>query len=472
MKNFTKVLCAAALLVAGQQAKAQTLLDDFESNRQLIYFEAQGTVTETAANPFKSTANNSNTVAKFVRDGSPYSTITIRPKTGLFADVSAFKSGAQKLTMKFLSPGPDTRINLVMQDKDLVDYPKGNYAGLFFALTTAPANTWETLTFTFEAPEGSFDPNVKATDIDQLAMLIAPGTIAKDTYYFDDIKGPAPKVIPASGTPPIVLEDFENTRLVEYASVQGKLTENAANPSKTTANNSNTVGKFERDGAQMYSTIAIRTKGVKFADVSAYTTGAQKLSMKLLSPGPGTRVQMVLQNSSIVQYPKGNYAGNFFATTTAAAGVWETLTFVFSTTVASDYDPDVKATDTDQIALLIAPGTNSAATYYFDDLTGPALATTGTATRAVQNSAAAFSAIYPNPASGVAQLPYTLQKAASVSLEVFDSMGRRVARVVNQQRQAAGQYSAELNAAHFAPGLYTCRLTVDGVALTRQLSVQ
>ena len=41
----------------------------------------------------------------------------------------------------------------------------------------------------------------------------------------------------------------------------------------------------------------------------------------------------------------------------------------------------------------------------------------------------------------------------------------------NEQR-AAGQYSAELNAAKLAPGLYTCRLTVDGVALSRPLSVE
>ncbi|MBG8555681.1 T9SS type A sorting domain-containing protein [Hymenobacter guriensis] len=478
MKIFTQLLCAAALLAVSQQAAAQTLLDNFETTRLLSYPEAQGVLTQEAANPFKGTGNNSTSVAKFVRDAnSPYSTITIRPKNGKFADVSAYKSGAQKLTMKFLSPGPDLRVNLVMQDKDKVAYPAGNYAGLFFAVTTAAANTWETLTFTFEAPEGSFDPTVTAKDIDQIAMLIAPGVTgapAGATYYFDDFMGPATEAIPTSGQPPILLDDFETSRYVEYPVAQGVLTEKAPNPFKTAANNSASVAKFERSASDMYSTIAIRTKSGFFADVSDYASGAQKMTMKFLSPGPGTRVQLVLQNAATVAYPKGNYAGDFFATTTAAANTWETLTFDFTPGVANaTFDPTVKATDIDQIALLIAPGSsNNGATYYFDDLMGPALVTMPTANRGAQNATAAFAAVYPNPAAGITQLPYSLQKSAVVSLAVFDNLGRRVAQVIDRQQQPAGQFSAELNAARLAPGLYTCRLTVDGVALTRRLSVQ
>ncbi|WP_375418938.1 T9SS type A sorting domain-containing protein [uncultured Hymenobacter sp.] len=484
MKIFTKMLCAAALLVAGQQASAQTLLDDFETTRLVAYppLPDQGTLTEAVANPAPGAGNTSASVARFVRLATaPFSTIAIRPKSGRFADVSAYRTGGQKLSLKFLSPGPDTRINLVLQNRTKVatGYPNGNYAGLAFAITTAAANTWETLTFTFESPEGSFDPNTTATEIDQIAMLIAPGATgapAGATYHFDDLMGPAVVPFPTSGTPPVLLDNYENTRLVAYLPLpdQGVLTENVANPAVSAGNNSPTVASFVRaSSTAQYSTIAIRTKSGKFADVSAYRTGGQRLSLKFLSPGPGTRVLMVFQDFAKVDYPAGNYAGDFFATTTAAANTWETLTFEFEPgTSGVSFDPTVMATDIDQIALIFAPGTDSGATFFFDDLMGPALAGTATATRTTQNAAAGFAPVYPNPASGLTKLPYSLQKAAVVSLAVFDNMGRRVAQVLDQQRQPAGQFSAELNAARLAPGLYTCRLLVDGVALTRQLSVQ
>ncbi|GAC1371898.1 MAG: hypothetical protein NVSMB30_12050 [Hymenobacter sp.] len=270
-----------------------------------------------------------------------------------------------------------------------------------------------------------------------------------------------------------LLDNFETTRLVAYPVAQGVLTEGVANPFIGTGNASALVGRFVRSASDQYSTIAIRPKTGKFGDVSGLSSNARKMTLNVLSPGPGTKVQLTLQNAAKVAYPKGNYAGDFFATTTAAANTWETLTFDFTPGVSGQtFDPTVTATDVDQIAMLIAPGSvNNGATYYFDDLVGPALAT-ATATRNAQMSSAAFAAAYPNPTSGLTQLPYSLQKPAVVSLAVFDNLGRRVAQVLNQQAQSAGQFSAELNATRLAPGLYTCRLLVDGVALTRQLSVQ
>lgn len=494
MNTLTKILCAAALLVAGQRASAQTLLDDFENTRLLNYPSVQGTLTQGADNPFKAAPNTSTKVAKFDRQvDAPYSTIAMKPKNGLFEDVSAYKSGAKKLTMKFLSGLPaGTRINLVMQNSARLplNYPNGNYAGLFFALTTAQPNTWETLTFTFEAPAGSFDTNVTSTQVDQIAMLIAPGEVgptkpaAGATYYFDDFMGPAVVPFPTSGLAAVLLDNFETTRLVAYAdNTQGTLTEAADNPFKTAPNTSDKVAKYVRKASEQYATLSIKTKSGKFSDVAAYTTNGQYLTMKFLSPGPGTKVQLVFQDAAKVKYPLGNYAGDFFATTSAAANTWETLTFAFAPGTPNSgpngsFDTTVKSTDIDQIAMLIAPGEVGAtspaagATYYFDDLVGPALASTAAATRNVQTATAAFTAAYPNPTSSLTQLPYSLQKGAVVSLAVFDNLGRRVAQVLDQQRQPAGQFSAELNATRLAPGLYTCRLTVDGVALTRQLSVQ
>lgn len=481
MKIFTKLLCAAALLLSSQQAFSQTLLDNFENTRLLKYPSAQGILTEAVDNPFSGVGNSSAKVAKFERDASAYSTIAAKPKNGTFADVAPFKSGAQKISMKFLSPGAGTEIHLVLQNAAKVNYPKGNYAGEFIATTAAAANTWETLTFDFVAgtpttngSDGSFDPSVASTDVDQIAILINPSHAEAITYYFDDLKGPAVKAVAASGTPPVLLDNFENTRLVYYPAAQGKLTEGVANPASSGIDTSPSVAKYERLATEQYATIALRVKdGGKFSDVAAYTTGAQKLSMKFLSPGPGLKIQLVYQKSDIVAYPLGNYAGDFFATTTAAANTWENVVFDFTPGASGQtFDPNVTSTDVDQIAILINYNSSSNATYYFDDIMGPSVVGGVTATRAQQNATAAFGTAYPNPTAGLTRLPYTLQKAATVSLAVYDNLGRRVAQVLDGQCQSAGQFAPELNAARLAPGLYTCRLVVDGAALTRQLSVQ
>jgi hypothetical protein len=289
--------------------------------------------------------------------------------------------------------------------------------------------------------------------------------------------GAALLVVGQKASAQTLIENFENTRLVEYVSKEGTLVENAAIPANSTGNSSAKCASFVRNLNTPYATIAFALKnGGKFADVTPYISGAKKMTVKFLSPGPGTKVQFVFQDHSKVAYPKGNYAGDFFATTTAAANVWETLTFAFQAGAANGIDATVKPVDIDQIAFLITPGVTATATnnptFYYDDIMGPELATTATATRTSLQGVAAFAPAYPNPATSATKLPYSLNKAATVNLAVFDNMGRRVAQVVSSQRQPAGQFVADLNTSRLAPGLYTCRLTVDGVALTRQLSVQ
>ena len=129
-------------------------------------------------------------------------------------------------------------------------------------------------------------------------------------------------------------------------------------------------------------------------------------------------------------------------------------------------------TGLNEIVLLVAPNTTSRRRVYLDDWTGPSLVGFVSAARTVQTAAAAFAPVYPNPTSGRTQLPFSLQKPTVVSLAVFDNIGRQVTEILSNEACPAGSYTAELNAARLAPGLYTCRLTVDGVALSRPLSVE
>ncbi len=484
MNTFTTSLLAAGLVTLGSRAaSAQVLYDNFENTRLVTYSYVSGALAP-IANPGGGTVNTSATCGKYDRDGTEFAVVVINPNSARMADVSAYAAGTKRMSVKFRSSGPGVAVQLVLQNKTkaATGYPNGNYGGTFNATTTAAANTWETLTFTYTAGGGgTFDPTALATDVDQLVMLVAPGAKTASTHYLDDLMGPeltavTPPVIPPTAAP-ILLDNFEATRLVNYPTVQGTLNQAAANPASNTVNSSATCASFARDGSQPYATIVIQPKSGKFGDVSGYASGAQKITLKLRSPDASTKVQLVLQNKakSATGYPNGNYGGTFDATTSATANAWETLTFTYTAGGGGSFDPSVLATDVDQLALLIAPNTTTTAptvkTYYFDDLMGPAFAVV-TATRSSQTSAAALAPAYPNPATGLTHLPYSLQKPAVVSLAVYDAMGSRVAAVLDNQAKPAGDYLADLRTTSLAPGLYTCRLVVDGVALTRALSVE
>ena len=64
---------------------------------------------------------------------------------------------------------------------------------------------------------------------------------------------------------------------------------------------------------------------------------------------------------------------------------------------------------------------------------------------------------YPNPFNLTANLKYELNKAAEVSIDIYDILGRRVARL-EPGLQQAGQHSFAWNACHLPSGVYFARL--------------
>jgi len=257
---------------------------------------------------------------------------------------------------------------------------------------------------------------------------------------------------------------------VAYPTAQGTFTQNTANPGSDAVNTSATCALYTRDAVKQYAVIVVKPNNARMADVSAYATGTKRISIKFRSPAVGTVVQAVLQNSvksNTNIYPNGKFGGDFKATTTAT-NAWETLSFNFSASPSATPN-----TGLNEIVLLIASNTFARRKVYLDDWTGPSLVGyVAAAARTVKTETAAFAPAFPNPTSGLTQLPFSLQNAAVVSLAVYDNVGRRVAQVLNDETHLAGTHTAELNASRLATGLYTCRLTVDGVSLTRPLSVE
>jgi hypothetical protein len=64
---------------------------------------------------------------------------------------------------------------------------------------------------------------------------------------------------------------------------------------------------------------------------------------------------------------------------------------------------------------------------------------------------------YPNPFNPITLIRYELPEASAVKVQVFDVLGRAVATVVNERKEA-GIYEAVFNASSLSSGTYFYRL--------------
>ncbi len=474
MKVFTQMLYTAALLAAGHAASAQALYDNFETTRLVSYPVVEGTLTQNTANPGSNAVNSSPTCATYVRaGGAQYAVLVLKPNNARMADVAAYTTGGTKrISVKFRSPAAGITVGVVLQNSSkTANYPGGKFGTEFTAVTTV-ANAWEVLTFTpSPAAGGNFDATVLSTDIDQMLFQVAPNSNNAGTYYLDDIMGPELlTVAPPTNTAVRQLYDnYEGTRAIKYiaSKTSGSLKVDTLNNLLSTGNTSARVARYTRSTSQ-YDVLVMQPRGAALADISNFKNNTLHMTLKVFSVAPGVLYQITLQDSTTAgatNYPVGR--NSEYTATTTATNAWETLSFNFVNAPSAMLN-----TGLNEIVLLVAPNTTAKRKIYIDDFFGPSLVGFVSATRTVQTATAAFAPAYPNPTSGLTQLPYSLQKPAVVSLALFDNLGRRVVQVLDNEARPAGQFTAELNAAHLAPGLYTCRLMVDGVALSRPLSVR
>ncbi len=75
---------------------------------------------------------------------------------------------------------------------------------------------------------------------------------------------------------------------------------------------------------------------------------------------------------------------------------------------------------------------------------------------------------YPNPFNPSTTINYQLPVAKHVSLKIYDAIGREVATLVNEVKDA-GYYSAQFDGARFSSGIYFARLSSSGKTQMRKL---
>jgi hypothetical protein len=75
---------------------------------------------------------------------------------------------------------------------------------------------------------------------------------------------------------------------------------------------------------------------------------------------------------------------------------------------------------------------------------------------------------FPNPFNPTTNIQYSLPKASTVRLKVYDILGRLVQTLVNSE-QNPGNYSVTFNAENFSSGVYFYQLQAGGFTETKKL---
>ena len=80
----------------------------------------------------------------------------------------------------------------------------------------------------------------------------------------------------------------------------------------------------------------------------------------------------------------------------------------------------------------------------------------------------ALSQNYPNPFNPTTNIDFSVTNRGAVKLSVYDLMGRQVATVVNEVKNA-GKYSANFDASKLSSGVYFYKLEADGKVMTKKM---
>ena len=95
---------------------------------------------------------------------------------------------------------------------------------------------------------------------------------------------------------------------------------------------------------------------------------------------------------------------------------------------------------------------------------------TNTGIKEVRNPVAAISQNFPNPSDDFTSIDITLTKPASVSLEVYDIVGRMVYKV-STRNYPEGTHRIEVNTKRLKAGVYTYNVIANGQSSVHKMMV-
>jgi len=78
---------------------------------------------------------------------------------------------------------------------------------------------------------------------------------------------------------------------------------------------------------------------------------------------------------------------------------------------------------------------------------------------------------FPNPFNPTTRIEYDLANSSEVSIEVYDILGRKVATLINNQRQAAGTHSINFDASRLSSGVYIMLMKAGDFRSTQKMTL-
>jgi hypothetical protein len=87
------------------------------------------------------------------------------------------------------------------------------------------------------------------------------------------------------------------------------------------------------------------------------------------------------------------------------------------------------------------------------------------------NNTVALEPSYPNPASTICNIIYSIPSSSTVHVALYDLSGRMVMNILDNTNQTPGRYKIPVNVHTLANGVYVYTITVDGVPYTQKLVV-
>ncbi len=347
------------LLILPSFIFSQSILEDFEDNRNISYGFAHGlfdppiygSKAQPTANPDQSGDNTSALCAKYSKNpdpSGPIDVIVFSPHNK-FNDLTDYINGTKTITLDVWSESPNTRVQFTFENSALAlpeNYPTGRHS--IFTATTSLTSAWETLTFAFDEQP---DAGVSNTNVNQGVLLFNPEVLDYITVYFDNLKGPANSCEETSSTS--VFEDFECNRNLGYTYSHGNLVREI-NPDQNGNNTSEYVGEYVRSDYEESDVIVSEFSQPFVLEAN------QVVSIKIWS-SITKEFRISLQDE--IGGNGGEEGVNFFDKSVTLTGnsAWEKYTFDFS-----NIPNNANIT---QAVLLFAPDeTGFPYTFYYDDL--------------------------------------------------------------------------------------------------------
>jgi hypothetical protein len=202
MKFYT-VLLSVCLFQVGTVLSQEQVYDDFDGKKVIHYGERSGVLDTMVKNPGPNSVNASPTCALYVRNATKkFANIKMnvpQKLTGVEA-FATYEGIPPRIRMKCYTTAPEgTLVEVLLGSKrGNNDYPAGTHSQ--YQAYTSVSNQWEELEFKFsQIPQGS---ETSADQIDQIVLLFNPNSSTSDSYYFDELSGPAtagPAIAPITG---------------------------------------------------------------------------------------------------------------------------------------------------------------------------------------------------------------------------------------------------------------------------------